>query len=402
MHSSTSSSAAPGPLSGVRVLELAGQGPAPWCAMMLSDMGADVLRVDRSGDVGSLRAVTDHTQFANLRGRRSVAIDLKHDSGREVFLRFVDQSDVVLEGFRPGVVERLGIGPVECLERRASLIYGRMTGWGQDGPWRHTAGHDINYIALTGMLNAIGTREKPVPPLNLAGDFGGGGLLLAFGVVAALLESKTSGKGQVVDAAMVDGAALLGGMFHGLAQTGRWKDERAANMLDGGAHFYGTYETSDNLWVAVGAIEPKFYSTLVGALGLSETALGPQNDEDKWPENRRVFAEVFRTRTRADWTELLQPLEACFSPVLNFDEALSHPHALARRAFIPVDGVMQPAPAPRFSRSEVRAARGAARPGEHTVELLREFGFDASEIHELQFNRAVIAEQTNVLVQDRS
>lgn len=385
---------ATGPLTGIKVVELAGQGPGPWCAMMLSDMGADVLRVDRVDDVDRMRSADEQTQFVNLRGRRSVAIDLKHRRGPEVLLKLIDQADVLLEGFRPGVLERLGLGPDVCLARRPSLVYGRMTGWGQDGPWRMVAGHDINYVALTGLLDAIGPREAPIPPLNLAGDFGGGGLLLAFGVVCALLERQSSGRGQVVDAAMIDGAALLGSMFYGLAQTDRWTPGREANLLDGGAHFYGTYETADGHFVSVGAIEPKFYAILLEALGLQDEALPAQYDEDGWPENRRRFAEAFRTRTREQWMEILQPLDSCFAPVLTFEEAMRHPHAVARRAFVEVDGVKQPAAAPRFSRTAAGVSRGAARPGEHTREALREWGFDDAEIESIQAANVVAVERT--------
>jgi alpha-methylacyl-CoA racemase len=378
-----------GPLEGVKVVELSGQGPGPWCAMMLSDMGAEVLRVDRTTPSTVMPVEVTQPQFVNLRGRRAIALDLKRQEGVEVMLRLIDQADAFIEGFRPGVAERLGIGPEVCLTRNPALVYGRMTGWGQEGPWSNVAGHDINYVAMTGLLNAIGPAEAPVPPLNLTGDFGGGGLLLAFGIVAGLFESRSSGQGQVVDAAMIDGAALLGGMFYGLAQTGGWKQQRASNTLDGGAHFYSTYETSDGRWISIGAIEPKFYVTLIDALGLADENLAAQYDESGWTANRERFAAIFRGRTQAEWTALLGPLEVCYAPVLTFDEAYVHEHAAARETFIEVDGVRQPAPAPRFSRTRAQVSRGAAQPGEHTREALRDWGFDASELERLQATGAL-------------
>jgi alpha-methylacyl-CoA racemase len=373
-----------GPLEGLKVVELSGQGPGPWCAMMLSDMGAEVLRVDRAEATTIMDTDVAQPQFVNLRGRRAVAIDLKRREGVEVLLRLIERADAFLEGFRPGVLERLGIAPEVCLKRNPRLVYGRMTGWGQEGPWSRTAGHDINYVALTGLLNAIGPASEPVPPLNLVGDFGGGGLLLAFGVVCALLEAKASGEGQVVDAAMVDGVALLGGMFYGLAQVGAWNQQRASNTLDGGAHFYGTYQTADGKWISIGAIEPKFYAILLEAMGLASEDLPGQYEEAGWPANRARFAEVFRSRSQAEWSQLLQPLDACYAPILSFDEAYAHEHATARGSFIEVDGVHQPAPAPRFSRTPGEVSRGAAEPGEHTREALVDWGFDEAEIEPLR------------------
>jgi alpha-methylacyl-CoA racemase len=379
-----------GPLSGVRVIEISGQGPGPWCAMMLSDMGAEVLRVERADAVGTVPEGEFEPQFVNLRGRRSIAVDLKSDGGPETLLRLVESADALIEGFRPGVTERLGIGPDVCLARNPKLVYGRMTGWGQDGPWNRLAGHDINYVAISGHLNAIGEPGRgPVPPLNLVGDFGGGGLLLAFGIVSGILEARSSGQGQVIDAAMVDGSALLGGMFYGLAQTGSLREERGANMLDGGAPFYGTYETSDGGWIAVGAIEAKFYAVLVEAIGLKPEDLPDQLDESTWPELRARFADIFRTKTRDEWCDLLQPLESCFAPVLSYAEAYEHEHHVARDAFIEVDGVKQPAPAPRFSRTPGAVSRGSAKPGEHTDEALVDWGFDAAEVAALRDSGAV-------------
>ena len=348
-------------------------------------MGAEVIRVDRAADVGRIPEVTDEPQFVNLRGRRSVAIDLKEPAGVETLLRLVDRADALIDVFRPGVVERLGVGPDVCLARNPRLVYGRMTGWGQDGPWSRAAGHDINYVALSGMLAAIGEPGGgPVPPLNLVGDFGGGGLLLCFGMVCALLEARASGEGQVIDAAMVDGSALLGSMFYGLAQTGKWKEERGANLLDGGAHFYRNYETADGRWVSVGAIEPKFYAQLVEAMGLADADLPDQYDQERWPVSRERFAAAFRTRTQAEWNERLEPLDACYAPVLDFEEAYAHPHNTARDMFIDVDGFRQPAPAPRFSRSRPEITRGAARVGEHSEEILRDWGFDPGEVERLR------------------
>jgi alpha-methylacyl-CoA racemase len=374
-----------GPLSGFRVIEISGQGPGPWCAMMLSDMGAEVLRVERSDAVGTVPEGDLEPQFVNLRGRRSIAIDLKNERGSETVLRLVASADALIEGFRPGVVERLGIGPDECLRRNPRLVYGRMTGWGQDGPWNQVAGHDINYVALSGLLNAIGDPGGgPVPPLNLAGDFGGGGLLLSFGIVCGLLEARSSGQGQVVDAAMIDGAALLGSMFFGLTQRGEWHERRGSNMLDGGAPFYRAYEAADGKFVSVGAIEPKFYAVLLEALGLASEDLPDQLDEDAWPALRERFAAIFRTRTRDEWSELLLPLEACYAPVLSFAETYDHEHHAARDSFVEVDGVKQPAPAPRFSRTPGAVSRGSAKPGEHTDEALLDWGFDADELAELR------------------
>jgi len=352
--------------------------------MTLSDMGAEVLRVDRTEAITIMDTDVSQPQFVNLRGRRAVAVDLKRPDGVDVMLRLIDHADAFVEGFRPGVAERLGIGPDVCLQRNPRLVYARVTGWGQDGPWSRVAGHDINYVALTGLLNAIGPAFQPLPPLNLVGDFGGGGLLLAFGIVCALLEARSSGAGQVVDAAMVDGIGLLGGMFYGLAQVGAWHQRRACNALDGGAHFYGTYETADGRWISIGAIEPKFYAILLDAIGIAEKDLPDQYDEASWPASRQRFAEVFRSRTQAEWSRRLGHLDVCYAPVLSFDEAFVHEHAAARGSFIEVDGVRQPAPAPRFSRTPGAVIRGAAEPGQHTREALLDWGFAADEVERLQ------------------
>ena len=379
-----------GPLEGVKVVEIASIGPGPWCAMMLSDMGAEVIRVDRADHVREHASGQRPFDFVNRRGRRSVGVDLKHRDGAEVVLRLAERADALIEGSRPGVAERLGIGPDQCLARNPRLVYGRMTGWGQQGPLSQAPGHDLNYLALTGLLHAIGPAQgRPVPPLNLVGDYGGGGMLLAFGIMAGLWEASRSGRGQVVDAAMVDGASLLGSIFHGLRQSGMWHDRRESNRLDGGAPFYGTYETSDGRWVAVAANEPKFYGVLVEALGFSLDELPPQLDQDTWPGVKERFAAIFRTRSREEWVKLLQPLETCFSPVLTLDEALGHEHNAARSAFVPVDGVLQAAPAPRFGRTPGAVAGPAARPGEHTEEALRDWGFPPAEITDLETRQAI-------------
>lgn len=375
-----------GPLEGVRVVEIAAIGPGPFCAMLLADMGADVVRVDRppSGDGQRWPAVL-------RRGRRSVVVDLKHDRGAEVVLRLAASVDTLIEGFRPGVAERLGIGPDACLARNPRLLYGRMTGWGQEGPWRHMAGHDIDYIALAGALHPIGrTGQAPVPPLNLVGDFGGGGLLLAFGIVCGLLEARRSGRGQVIDAAVVDGAALLTTLVHELAAMGMWRAERGANLLDGGAPFYDVYETADGQYVAVGALEPEFYAELLRKLGLDERELPAQMDRDRWPELRERLAAVFRGRSRQEWCELFDGSDACVAPVLSPGEAPGHPHNLARGTFALVGGSLEPAPAPRFSRTPTASPSPPPEAGQHTDEVLAGWGgFSAEEIASLRAAGAI-------------
>jgi alpha-methylacyl-CoA racemase len=339
-----------GPLTGVRVVEIGGIGPSPFCAMLLADMGADVLRVDRAASAVPREDYDWPPDYLLNRGRRSVAVDLKQPRGAEVVLRLAEQADALIEGFRPGVAERLGIGPDDCRARNPRLVYGRMTGWGQTGPYAAYPGHDINYVSLTGALDAIGRAGgPPAPPLNLVGDFGGGGMLLAVGVLAALIEASRSGAGQVVDAAMVDGAALLATMFYGMRDMGQWGGGRGGNLLDGGAPFYDVYETADGRHVSVGSMEPKFFANLVAALGLELDELPAQMDPAGWPEIKRRFAAVFRTRTRAEWCARLEAAEVCFSPVLDLDEARTSAHARGRGIFVEHDGVVQPAPAPRFS-----------------------------------------------------
>ncbi|MDB5898555.1 MAG: Carnitine dehydratase [Ramlibacter sp.] len=343
-----------GPLRGLKVIEMAGLGPAPFCAMLFADMGAQVVRVERPGGAARL---TRHDVTA--RGRPVLELDLRQPEGPATVLRMVESADVLIEGFRPGVMERLGLGPDACLARRARLVYGRMTGWGQHGPLAKAAGHDINYVALSGALHAIGHKDRPpVPPLNLVGDFGGGAMLLAFGVLAAVFEARTSGQGQVVDAAMTDGAALLSAMMYGLRSGGTWTDGREENMLDGGAHYYGNYECADGKYVAVGAIEPQFYALLMQRCGITDDdLLTQQNDRSRWPEFRQRLAALFKTRTRDAWCELMEGSDACFAPVLDWAEAPRHPHNVARATFVERDGVVQPAAAPRFSRTPGSAGR---------------------------------------------
>ncbi|MBV8160663.1 MAG: CoA transferase [Acidimicrobiia bacterium] len=374
-----------GPLQGVRVIELAGIGPGPFTAMMLADMGAEVLRVDRP----NARVLNPEKDVLN-RGRRSVAVDLKHPDGVQTVLRLVEEADALVEGFRPGVMERLGLGPDDCLTRNPRLVYGRMTGWGQDGPLSHSAGHDINYIAIAGVLNNFKRAgERPVPPNNLVGDFGGGGLLLAFGIVCALLEAGRSGQGQVVDAAMVDGAAVLSTMLHAFVAMGIWQDNPGHNLLDTGAPFYEVYETADGGYLAVGAIEHQFYDELLQRTGMKEEDLPFQMDRAQWPALKGRFAALFKTKTRDEWQALLEGTDACAVPVLSMTEASAHPHNATRQTFVVRDGVNQPAPAPRFSRTEARIASGPPAPGEHTAEALADWGFSADEVAKLREAGAV-------------
>lgn len=376
-----------GPLNGLRVIEVVGIGPCPFAAMMLADMGAEVIRVDRAD--GKAMAYPDPSADYLARSRRSLALDLKSEAGRNLLLRLLESSDALLEGYRPGVMERLKVGPEECLERNPRLVYGRMTGWGQEGPLAKAPGHDINYIALSGALHAIGREgAPPTPPLNLVGDFGGGGMLLALGVLAALLESSRSGQGQVVDAAMVDGASLLMAPLYGAHALGGWK-ERGTNMLDGGAPFYDVYETSDGEWISVGSLEPQFYAELHRKLGLDPADFPPQMDARGWPALRDTLTKLFRTQTRDEWCEILQNAEVCFAPVLSMGEAPDHPHNVARETFVEVDGRVQPAPAPRFSRTTTAISRGPSRPGEHTDEILRDLGVTEEEVAQLREGGAI-------------
>ena len=373
-----------GPLSGVRVVEVGAIGPAPYACMMLSDLGARVTRVDRL-DPDPLSGAGDPRYDFLLRGRERIAVDLKSERGREIVLRLVADADVLVEGFRPGVTEKLGIGPDACLTRNPRLVYGRMTGWGQSGPLASSAGHDINYIALSGALHAIGPQGgAPVVPLNLIGDFGGGGAFLVVGVLAALLEARRSGKGQVVDAAMVDGAVgLMSAIFAAFA-SGFWRDERGSNLLDGGAPFYSVYETADGKHVAVGAIEPKFFAELVSKLDLDPVVIPRQYDAAHWPELRATLAARFRRKTRDEWCKILEGSDACFAPVLSLGEASQHRHLEARGAFVPVAGIDQPAPAPRFSRTPAMVARPGVGVGFDTAAILSRLGYGESEVNELR------------------
>ena len=380
-----------GPLKGIKVVELAGIGPGPFCSMMLSDMGATVIRVDRMTDAGLGIAAGDPKFDILSRGRPSIAVDLKQPEGIEVVLKLVEQADALVEGFRPGVMERLGLGPDVCLKRNPRLVYGRMTGFGQDGPLAKAAGHDINYIALAGALNPIGTKEAPVPPLNLIGDFGGGAMFLAFGVVCGILEAQKSGKGQVVDTAMIDGAAYLTSPFYGMLASGFWKEEREQNILDGGAHFYGVYETKDGKHVSIGSIEAKFYDELLEKTGLKGQNLPAQRDRGNWPMMRDKLTALFKTKTRDEWCRIMEGSDICFAPVLTFTEAMRHPHNVARGAHVEVSGVQQPAPAPRFSRTKPEVQSPPPKRGADTVPALKAWGFDDGRIAALQQARVIPA-----------
>ena len=369
-----------GPLAGLQVVELASIGPGPFAAMLLADLGATVVRIDRTEPSGLGLPMPARFDVAG-RGRRSVALDIKRPAGRDAALRLIDRADVLIEGWRPGVAERLGLGPDECLARNPGLVYGRMTGFGQQGPLAQAAGHDLNYIALSGALHAIGPAGQPLPPLNLVGDYGGGALYLAFGLMAALFERQHSGRGQVVDAAMVDGASSLMSLFHGLAAAGQWDPaRRAANLLDGGAPFYATYACADGRFVAIGALEPKFFAELARRIGLDESFVKRQYDRRCWPEMREAITRIVSSRDRDAWCALLEGSDACFAPVLSVAEAADHPHARERAAFVEIDGVRQPAPAPRFSRSTPSTPTAGPEAGAHTEAVLAEAGFSAAEI----------------------
>ena len=378
-----------GPLSGITIIELAGIGPGPFAGMLLSDMGATVIRVERSQAVRGGDPAHPPKDIAN-RGRLSIGIDLKSPAGVEAVMRLVEKADALFEGFRPGVTERLGLGPDECLARNPKLVYGRMTGWGQTGPYAQAAGHDINYIALAGALEPIGRAGgPPVPPLNLVGDFGGGGMFLAFGLVCAILEAHRSGRGQVVDAAMVDGAATLMTMFHSFAAMGIWNPERGTNLLDTGAHFYDVYECSDGKFISIGSIEPQFYAELRRLGGLDDAAWDAQMDRSGWPSKKEKLQELFRTKTRDAWCALMEHSDVCFAPVLSIAEAPLHPHNVARSTFVERHGLVQPAPAPRFSRTVAEIASPPAHAGQHTAEVLALAGYTTDEVAELVASGAV-------------
>jgi len=377
-----------GPLAGLKIIELAGLGPAPFGAMLLADMGAEVIRIDRiKADTG---IGVESTFDVLARNRTCIRLDLKHPEGQETLLRLVEQADGLIEGFRPGVIERLGFGPDILLERNPRLVIGRMTGWGQDGPLAQRAGHDINYVALSGALFSIGSKDgPPVPPLNLVGDFGGGGLLLAFGLVCALLEARGSGIGQVVDAAMIDGSALLTAGIHGMLAQGMFQEGRGQTILNGGAPFYGVYECADGEFITIGSLEPQFFDELLTRLAIDPAQFGNRNNPRNWPAQRQLLEAVFKTLSRDAWTERLQDTDICFAPVLRMKEAPHHPHNQARGVFTEVDGFIQPAPAPRFSRTRPAPCVAPSVPGADTDDLLSRFGFSAEDISRLHDNGAV-------------
>ncbi len=374
-----------GALKGIRVIEMAGIGPGPFCAMMLADMGAEVIRIDRLAHKGQ-----GHRAHTLNRGRRSLALDLKNPEALDAALRLIEQADVLVEGFRPGVMERLGLGPDVCLARNPRLVFGRMTGWGQSGPLAAAAGHDINYISIAGALGAMGYPDRPpAPPLNLVGDFGGGAMYLLAGILAALVERSTSGEGQVIDAAMTDGTASLLTPFYGLMAMQQWTAERYSNRLDGGAYYYGSYQCSDGKYISIGSLEPQFYALLLEKCGIDDPSFQEQLDQSAWPEKREKLTALFKTRTRAQWCELLEGTDVCFAPVLDLAEAPDHPHNQARQTFVEFEGVQQPAPAPRFSRTPGRIQSAPALAGEHSEQILGDWGFGEDEIAALKQASAI-------------
>jgi len=376
--------AASGPLLGYKVIELAGIGPNPMCAMMLADMGAEVIRIDRLADAGLGIKVDPKFSVLN-RGRRSIAVDLKSPAGVALVLDLVAKADVLIEGFRPGVTERLGLGPDDCMQRNPKLVYGRVTGWGQHGTLAKAAGHDINYISLIGAAYAIGRGDQPPsPPLNLVGDFGGGGMLLALGVVAALLEAQKSGQGQVVDAAMTDGAAILMAALYGLHGSGYWTDERQGNILDGGAHFYNAYETKDGKFISIASIESKFYQEFLERTGYEDAGHTAHKDRQQWAPNRDKMAALFKTKTRDEWCDVLEGTDVCFAPILSLSEAPEHPHNKSRGTFVDAHGVTQPAPAPRFSRTPSQIQKPPSADGADTAAVLADWGWTAEAIAKLE------------------
>jgi alpha-methylacyl-CoA racemase len=379
-----------GPLHGLRIIELASIGPGPMCGMLLADLGADVIRIDRL-ESGGFGANTEPRFDVNGRNRRSVAINIKSPQGRDAVLRLIENADVLIEGLRPGVAERLGVGPEDCRRRNNRLVYGRMTGFGQTGPLAQAAGHDLNYIALTGALDAIGVANgAPLPPLNLVGDYGGGALYLAFGIMSALFERHRSGLGQVVDAAMVDGVASLMSAFYGWRANGLWSDMRGTNLLDGGAPFYATYQTADGKYVAIGALEPQFFRELCERLGLDRRFISQQYQRALWPEMRAAISAAIAAKTRGQWSALLEGTDVCFAPILSMGEAPHHPHAVARGAFVDIEGVVQPAPAPRFSRSRCEHPRCAPIAGADTNTVLQEAGFSAEDVLSLHETKTIV------------
>ena len=379
-----------GPLSGYRIIEIAGIGPGPFAAMMLADMGAEVIRVERAQSVKGAAPATAHWDTL-LRGRKNIAIDLKNPQGVEALLQLVEKADAIIEGFRPGVMERLGIGPTECAKRNPKIVFGRMTGWGQDGPYAPLAGHDINYIALAGALAHFSRAgEAPVPPLNMVGDFGGGGMFLAFGVVCALLETQKSGKGQVIDAAMIDGSATLMSMFWAMKSIGMFNENApGTNLLDTGAHFYDVFQCQDDKYISIGSIEPQFYALLLEKTGLTnDPAFAKQMDPSQWPTLKAKLQGVIKQKTQAQWCEIMEGTDVCFAPVLTMTQATQHPHHIARNTFIDIAGVTQPAPAPRFSRTSPETPTPPAHAGQHSTQILNEWGI--SNINELLASGAVV------------
>ncbi|HQT52217.1 MAG TPA: CaiB/BaiF CoA-transferase family protein [Phenylobacterium sp.] len=372
-----------GPLTGLKIIEFAGIGPGPFCGMLLSDLGADVVRIDRKGTGGASPA------NVSARGRRSVGLDLKNPQAIETCLKLMEGADAVFEGFRPGVMERLGLGPDAALQRNPKLVYGRMTGWGQTGPYAQAAGHDMNYIAISGALHAIGTKDKPVPPLNLVGDMGGGALYLAFGLMAGIISARETGKGQMIDCAMSDGSASLMAMFYGMKASGMWTNDRRANMLDGGAHFYDTYQCSDGKWISIGSIEPQFYALLLEKTGITDPAFAGQMKRGEWDSLRAKLAEVIAKKTQDEWTAIMGGTDVCFAPVLDLDEAPKHPHNVARQTFVEVAGVIQPAPAPRFSATPGAIQGPPPAIGAHDTEALTDWGFSGAEIEALKATGAM-------------
>jgi len=369
-----------GPLAGIKIVEMAAIGPVPFCAMMLSDMGAEVIRIDRLNQKG-----TGHHANVLFRGRKSIAIDLKNPMGVETALTLIDEADVVIEGFRPGVMERLGLGPDVCMNRNQKIIYGRMTGWGQEGPLSQAAGHDINYISIAGALGSMGYPDRPpTPPLNLIGDFGGGAMYLLSGVLAALVERNTSGIGQIIDAAMTDGTASLLSGFFGMMEMDMWTTNRYKNRLDGGAFYYGSYECKDGKHISIGSLEPQFYSLLLEKCEITDPSFDEQLDQQSWPEKREKMEAVFKTKTRDEWSEIMEGTDVCFAPILNLEEAPDHPHNKTRKTYVDFEGVTQPAPAPRFSRTQGTIQSSAALIGENTNEILNSWGFSDDKVDNLK------------------
>lgn len=386
---STNKKTQTGPLNGVKVIEMAGIGPNPMCAMLLADMGAEVIRIDRTVD-GGLGIALDRKYRVLDRSRSSVAVDLKKPEGVETVLKLIAHADALIEGFRPGVMERLGLGPEKCMEVNPKLVFGRVTGWGQYGALAKSAGHDINYISLVGACHSIGhDGEPPVPPLNLIGDFGGGGMLLAVGVLAAILESKTSGQGQVVDAAMTDGTATLMAALYGLHAAGIWSDSRQNNILDGGAHFYNTYETKDKKYISIASIEHKFYEILKELIGFEDHRNSAHKNKESWPDSKKQLTEIFRQKTRDEWCKLLEGTDVCYAPVLNLREAPEHPHNKDRQTFTEVEGVIQPSPSPRFSRTPSTIQSPPSENGENTDQVLKAWGFTNDDISKLKDKGAI-------------